>query len=249
MGNRILKESICTSDEIDKLTPFEETFFCRLIVNCDDYGVMDARPAILKARLYPLKSVKEVSEKLIVDTRDKLCSAGLIKVYYDGDHPYLQMLTWADHQRLRNSKRKYPLPEDCENSPQVAADCGLTRAGAESESESESNTNQNTNTNVCAEQAPAPPVITLPLNDGTQYPVIQTQVDEWVKLYPAVDVMQQLRNMRGWLDSKPERRKTLRGIKAFITRWLSTEQDKGRAAPQSKPGIPDEYRFGGGKHG
>ena len=47
MPNRIIKETICTSDTIERLTPFEETFFYRLIVNCDDYGRMDARPAIL----------------------------------------------------------------------------------------------------------------------------------------------------------------------------------------------------------
>ena len=42
MPNRIIKESICTSCEIDSLTPEQEVFFYRLIVNCDDYGRMDA---------------------------------------------------------------------------------------------------------------------------------------------------------------------------------------------------------------
>ena len=49
MPNRIIKESICTSDTIDQLSPEEEIFFYRLIVNCDDYGRMDARPQILRA--------------------------------------------------------------------------------------------------------------------------------------------------------------------------------------------------------
>ena len=58
-ANRIIKESICASDTIDQLTYFEEVFFYRLIVNCDDYGRFDARLPILKARLFPLKSVTE----------------------------------------------------------------------------------------------------------------------------------------------------------------------------------------------
>ena len=41
MPNRIIKESICTSDNVDQLTAFEETVFVRLIVNCDDFGRMD----------------------------------------------------------------------------------------------------------------------------------------------------------------------------------------------------------------
>ena len=79
-----------------------------------------------------------------------------------------------------------------------------------------------------AEESPsAPPVITLPLNDKSEYPVTGAQVLEWSELYPAIDVEQQLRNMRGWLLSNPEKRKTKRGICTFITRWLSKEQDRG----------------------
>lgn len=82
----------------------------------------------------------------------------------------------------------------------------------------------------CAEPetASALPVITLPLNDGSEYPISQEQQYEWEGLYPAVDVLQQLRHMRGWLLSNTERRKTRRGIKRFITGWLSREQDRGR---------------------
>lgn len=84
----------------------------------------------------------------------------------------------------------------------------------------------------CAEPGTAstPPVIVLPLNTG-EYGVPQEQVDEWAGLYPAVDVMQQLRNMKGWLDSNPSRRKTKAGVKRFITGWLSKEQDKGGRKP------------------
>lgn len=82
-------------------------------------------------------------------------------------------------------------------------------------------------------QAPsAPPIIRLPLNDGTEYDVSVEQCQEWAGLCPAVDVIQQLRAMRGWLDANPSRRKTKSGIKRFIVNWLSKEQNKGAAAPQ-----------------
>ena len=70
-------------------------------------------------------------------------------------------------------------------------------------------------------------MIALPLNDGTVYTVFEEQSQEWAGLYPAVDVIQQLRNMKGWLDSDPARRKTRRGILRFITGWLSREQNQG----------------------
>ena len=102
-----------------------------------------------------------------------------------------------------------------------------------------------------AEAAPcqptAPPIITLTLNDKTEYPVTEEQVEEWTKLYPAVDVMQELRKMKGWLDANPSRRKTKKGILRFINSWLSKEQDrvsyKARASPPAFKNYDDDEDF------
>ena len=48
MGNRILKETIVTSSEVDALSWFEEVFFYRLIVTVDDYGIYPANPVLLQ---------------------------------------------------------------------------------------------------------------------------------------------------------------------------------------------------------
>ncbi|MFG6076966.1 hypothetical protein [Erwinia sp. OPT-41] len=73
---------------------------------------------------------------------------------------------------------------------------------------------------------PAEIFITLPLSGGGgEYPVSTDFIAEMAGLYPAVDIRQQLRNMRGWLDSNPKKTKTSRGIRKFITNWLQREQD------------------------
>ena len=98
-------------------------------------------------------------------------------------------------------------------------------------------------TTICAEpepdSAPEPPVITLTLNDRTEYPVYQSNVEEWGALYPAVDVMQELRKMRGWIDSNPKNRKTRAGVKRFITNWLARTQDHARPTARSGTGLSD----------
>ena len=71
-----------------------------------------------------------------------------------------------------------------------------------------------------------PAVISLILNDKTQFPVTDTDIRNWQELYPAVNILQELRNMKGWLDSNPAKRKTKAGIRRFINGWLSREQDK-----------------------
>ena len=105
MPNRVLKESICTSDNIDQLTAFQETFFYRLIVNCDDFGRFDARPKVLASRLFPLKEVR-VSQ--IEDALRALTSAELVDLYEVDGKPFLQMKTWDKHQQKRAKNSKYP---------------------------------------------------------------------------------------------------------------------------------------------
>ena len=46
MPNRVIKESICTSDTLDHLSADEERFFYRLLVQVDDFGGHGGRVVI-----------------------------------------------------------------------------------------------------------------------------------------------------------------------------------------------------------
>lgn len=109
MPNRIIKESICTSENIDQLSAFEETVFVRLMVNCDDFGRFDGRAKILSARLFPLKSV---SPEDIETALQSLVNADLVTVYEVDGKPFLHMNSWEKHQTTRASKSKYPAPDE-----------------------------------------------------------------------------------------------------------------------------------------
>lgn len=242
MPNRILKESICQSEEINKLTWFEEAFFYRLIVACDDYGRFDGRVKIIKGTCFPLKEIKD---REIQEGLDHMCATGLIRLYTVDDRPYLEMVTWNKHQRIRNSRNKYPAPTvydcspqlaaDCRNSPQLAADCRLNpiQSNIESESNKESESNHYSSEQQVASE---PAVITLKLNDGSEYPFYQTDIDSYMNNYPAVDIMQQFRTMKQWCIDNPQRRKTKGGIRRFVNSWLSREQDKYHPAQRQSPG-------------
>lgn len=126
MPNRILKETICTSDTLDELSWFEEVFWYRLLVNCDDFGRFDARPAILKSRLFPLKAA--VTDKSICDALNKLSTVGLVILYEFEDKPYLQITTWERHQQTRAAKSKYPeLTGDCNQLKSIDINCSRIR--------------------------------------------------------------------------------------------------------------------------
>lgn len=109
MPDRMIRASICTSDTLNELSDFEERFWHRLIVNCDDFGRFDARPAILKGSLFPLADGK--TKKDMADALNKLASVGLVELYTVDGKPFLHVVTWSKYQRSRATKSKFPAPD------------------------------------------------------------------------------------------------------------------------------------------
>lgn len=118
MPNRIIKETICTNEQLDQLSPFEETFFYRLIVNADDYGRMDGRPSILRARLYPLKAIRDDQ---IEKALSSLTSVELVHRYTVHGKPFVRLLGWERNQQIRAKKSRYPSPEEADECSQIPA--------------------------------------------------------------------------------------------------------------------------------
>jgi len=107
--NRIIKESICTSEQIDSLSQSAEILFYRLMVNCDDYGLFDARLKLVASKCYPLKSIE------INSLRDDLASlqaANLVFLYEVDGKTYGKLTSWEKHQQVRAKRAKFPLPEN-----------------------------------------------------------------------------------------------------------------------------------------
>lgn len=138
MPNRIIKESICTSDDINELTSEQEVFFYRLIVNCDDYGRFDARADIIRSRLYPLK-VDKVKIKDIESWLAALINKKMVMVYDVDGKKYLQITNWGSHQQIRAKKSKFPAPDINNTSSDIICNQEISNDGIcprESESES-----------------------------------------------------------------------------------------------------------------
>ena len=107
MPNRLLKESICASPNINQLSDKAEAFFYRLIVNSDDYGRLDGRLMIIISRCYPLR-IKDTTEEEIINLLMELSNAKLINVFKKDDRIFIQISTWEKHQQIRAKKSKYP---------------------------------------------------------------------------------------------------------------------------------------------
>lgn len=115
MPNRIIREDILTSEAVDTLDPPSEVFYRRLMSKVDDHGLYDARPAILKSHLYPLRHDR-VREADISRWMAACQKAGLIVLYAHDGKPYLQMLKTKWKAR---SEPKYPIPGSASNCAQL----------------------------------------------------------------------------------------------------------------------------------
>jgi sucrose-6-phosphate hydrolase SacC (GH32 family) len=105
---------------------------------------------------------------------------------------------------------------------------------------------ENPNQTTCAAPAkPAPAADLLPpepaspvavsflLNDGKDFDITEAQVREFADLYPAIDVLQQLRAMKAWTIANPKNRKTRSGAMRFVNSWLSRAQNQAPTRPGS----------------
>lgn len=241
MPNRVIKESAFTSDKISELSDFEFRLWVGLITQADDIGRGDARPAIIKGRIFALRdrtTLKDIDAAL-----QKLAAVGCVSLYVVGGKPYFQFPKWADHQRVRNAQPKFPGPEEADDptaSPQLAA---TRRNSPPPCTRAESNPIQsNPNPIQYSAEVQAPSALTMPLLDGSEFDIFQSDIDEWQDAYPAVDVMQELKKMRLWCKDHPKNRKTKTGVRKFITGWLDREQNRGGKVGQtvtaSKPTPP-----------
>lgn len=155
MPNRILKESIKYSDQINGLTWFDEVVFYRLIVTADDYGCCDARVIRLKNELFPLR--EDITREIISETLHHLETVGLIQCYEVNGLPFLCFPTWEKHQRIRNKHRRFPAPpkQPQASGGHLTADCCQMSADCPPEVEVEVESNIESKSEVEVKRADA----------------------------------------------------------------------------------------------
>ena len=98
---------------------FAEDLYKRLITYADDYGRFNADTEIMLARLYP-RELFYITQEDVIDALLELCGVGKIAFYtasvFGSNNAtsgvYGCFPNWKEHQRVRDSKRKCPDPED-----------------------------------------------------------------------------------------------------------------------------------------
>ena len=108
MPNRIIKESICTSEKLNALSDFHFRIWVCLLTYVDDYGRGKAHPAIVRGSCLPLR--ERVTNKDVENGLHALADMGCIRLYTVDGESYLCFPGWDKHQTIRNKKSKFPAP-------------------------------------------------------------------------------------------------------------------------------------------
>lgn len=242
-----LKESFMTSDTIDYFMsqPSGANYvvlyqmLCLKTINTDGRLSRQIGEVIIPYDIPKIqRDLKWFSADTIRVALNLYKAVGLIYEDVDGT------LVLADHDNLVGSETDYSAqkraqkkkallpPEGVESSVEnfhTEIEKELETRDREQSSDTDKEARDKPKDIVCAEppSSSAPPIASMILNDGTYFNVSVSDFNKWAALYPAVDVMQELRKMVGWCDNNPRKRKTKSGIRRFINNWLAGEQDKG----------------------
>ena len=155
MGNRIIKESICTSEDLNKLSQSAEILFYRLITKVDDYGCFYGNEVIIKSYCFPLKPDTEVPPESVKKWLQEIADAGIIYLYTaDDGKRYLQFVKWSIHQEIRTQKHKFPTFEEvCSKLSQTETDCDNSQ-----QTETDLNKSKQTSANCCLNPIQSNPI-------------------------------------------------------------------------------------------
>ncbi len=254
-----LKESFMTSDTIDYFMSQPDganyvvlyQMLCLKTINTDGRLSRQIGEVVIKYDIPKIqRDLKWFSADTIRVALNLYKSFGLVYEDVDGvlvltDHSNLVGSETDAASRMRNvrSRKADALPESETQDEQADNIVTPEIENRDKEIRDKKKDIENTR-DLCAEPetVSTPPIISIILNDKTFFDVTNEDYLKWVELYPAVDVMQELRKMAGWCDANASKRKTRRGVRSFITSWLAREQDKGGISHRPQQSLRDSAK-------
>ena len=228
---RMFSKVIISSDAFLDMSTSARCLYFHLGMQADDDGFVSSPKAIVRS-----VNCSEDDLKLLIAKRFVIAfESGIVVIRHWKQHNYIpkdryKPTTYLD-EREKIMFENGVYEERIQDAPMLDTCCIQTVSEPYTQDRiGKDRIGKDNKDTICPEPKQpddSPTIISLTLNDKTEYGITQKDIDEWGKLYPAVDIIQELRKMRGWLDSNPDRRKTRRGVRRFVNSWLSQEQDKG----------------------
>ena len=233
--SRNIKPALFRNEVLGVADPLLTILFESLWCIADRDGRLEDRPMRIKADTFPYREIRDMDGML-----QTLAGMGFIVRFKVGELALIQIVNFSKHQNPHKNEKPSELPTLAERTDKIGTKpdkIGTTWADSFNLIPDSLNTDSLQETSAepsdddSALSVVVVEVIRLPLNTGPDFSVTGKHVDEFASLYPAVDVVQELRSMRGWCVANPTKRKTKGGILKFVNAWLAKAQDNSKGQP------------------
>lgn len=212
--------------------------FIALWVFADDDGIVRGNAKWLKSKIFPYDDdlrVNSIENWMLSLTKAQM----LVPFTFKGENYYC-IRTFKKHQRI---DKPYPslIPKDIIDKVVASFDehsTNIPRTFQEHSSlEIEGEIEKGNGNFSCTEPQNGSALkveeviistFLLTGKDNPEFQVTEKMVTEFTECYPAVDVEQELRNIKAWCISNPNKRKTKSGAMKFINTWLADKQNKSK---------------------
>jgi hypothetical protein len=260
MRTRLLRPSFFTNAELVALPPLARIFFAGLWCAADREGRLLDQPGRLRLLILPadpcsgeemLALLAAAEPPFIVRYRagkQRLIWIPAFRAQQGyGIHPREKQSDFppCDSDECVDCRLSLSKPFHC-NGSEVAGESPALPSYTSLPSGTSSKEEEHPKKDACSEPVPKPasepPVLVFPTvgKGKKQWSLIEAKLAEYRESFPGVDVLAECRKALQWCRDNPTKRKTARGMPAFLTRWLGKAQNAGRAASNGKAGPPPE---------
>lgn len=209
MPSRIIKETICTSENLAEISAEAERLFWRLVTKADDFGRYYGNPRIIASMCFPLGPP---SDEEVTSWLKELANADLIETYTGDDGKrYVHLTSWNKHQQQRATKSKFPEPTSIDNICDQSPTSDVSSNGNQLIANVPVNENENVNDKLETKTGTCP--------SGAS--VAQDDFDRFWSVYPRRVGKQDA--LKAWKKLKPDA-ELVDQIVAGVERWKLTDQ-------------------------
>ena len=198
-------------------------FFGTLEIYAREFSVKDGWNLVVTLS-YLKRKFNQTHRQLIVNPLQTISNSGKWKVKFNKDEitifipKFRQLMDESTLKKLREKEHSF------RNRSGIVLKTDTTDA--------DTDVDKDKRTKTCAEPEKDLDstllVLSIPLlkKDG-DFLIFQEDISRWQETFPAVDILQTLREIRQWNLDNPTKRKTKTGVRKHISFWLGKEQNKG----------------------
>lgn len=258
---RSIKPDLPHSESMGRVSRDARLLFILLWTLADDSGTLRGSSRMLASLLFPYD---DDAPELIASWLGELLREECIAIYESEGSTYVYVRNWLRHQKIdRPTASKLPQWDGNSRGIESLRESS-PRKGREGIGEEGSGKEEDSSEPPLATAEPT--LLSFPVvgdKKVREWHLTASKLAEYRESFPGVDPLTECRKARQWCVDNPTKRKTLVGMPAFLSRWLTKAQDSagGRGAgasvtDQTKSAVEEflsrretEHDFGGMTYG